>query len=160
MGEELLYSEESVALPFGEDYREVEVGRMIRVCQDVPLKLDSGAELSDIPVAFQHWGELNADKSNVILICHALTGDQYVIGQHPVTGKPGWWEVMVGPGKPVDTDRYFVICMNVLGSCMGTYGPKSTNPATGKVWATDFPVVTIPDMVRLQAIHAGCAGDW
>ena len=89
---------------------------------------------------------------NAILVCHALTGDQHVANVHPVTGKPGWWETMVGPGKPIDTDRYFVICSNVIGGCMGSTGPASTNPATGKPWGLDFPVITIRDMVRAQAM--------
>ena len=87
-----------------------------------------------------------------MLICHALTGDQHVASANPVTGKPGWWETMVGPGRPIDTERYFVICPNVLGACMGTTGPASTNPKTGKPWGLEFPVITIRDMVRAQAM--------
>jgi homoserine O-acetyltransferase len=87
-----------------------------------------------------------------VLICHALTGDQHAVNQHPVTGKPGWWETMVGPGKPIDTERYFVICPNVVGACMGTTGPASTDPQTGQPWGLEFPVVTIRDMVRAQAM--------
>ena len=86
---------------------------------------------------------LNADRSNAILICHALTGDQHVASDNPVTGKPGWWSLMVGPGKPIDTDRYFVICSNVVGGCMGTTGPASTNPATGRAYGLDLPVITV-----------------
>ena len=136
---------------FGPDYRAAEVGRIAYICNDAPLKLDSGVELRNIPIAFQSWGELNEQKSNVILIFHALTGDQYVIGKHPVTGKPGWWEQMVGPGKPIDTKRFFVLCANVLGGCMGSYSPKTTNPETGKALGLDFPVITVGDMVRVQA---------
>jgi homoserine O-acetyltransferase len=113
--------------------------------------LDSGAALSPVTVAFETYGALNDDASNAILICHALTGDQFVGSDHPVTGKPGWWSRIVGPGKLLDTDKYFVICSNVLGSCMGTTGPWQTNPATGKAWSLDFPVITIRDMVRVQA---------
>ena len=91
-------------------------------------------------------------RSNAILVCHALTGDQHVANVHPVTQKPGWWETMVGPGRPIDTDRYFVICPNVIGACMGSTGPASTNPKTGKPWGLDFPVITIRDMVRAQAM--------
>ncbi len=109
-------------------------------------------ELSPFQVAYQTYGTLDADRGNAILICHALTGDQHVANANPVTGKPGWWEVMVGPGKPIDTDRYFVICSNVLGGCLGTTGPSSTNPATGRPWGLDFPVITIRDMVRAQAM--------
>jgi len=120
--------------------------------EDAPLKLDCGASLSPFQIAYQTYGKLNADKSNVVLICHALTMDQHVANVHPVTGKSGWGEVMVGPGKPIDTDRYFVICSNVVGGCLGTTGPSSTNPKTGKLWGLDFPVITIPDMVRAHAM--------
>ena len=119
---------------------------------DQPLKLDCGVDLAPFQIAYQTYGELNADRSNAILICHALTLDQHVANVHPLTGKPGWWEIMVGPGRPLDTDRYFIICSNVIGGCMGSTGPASTNPATGKVWGLDFPVITIPDMVRAQAM--------
>ncbi|MBY0381791.1 MAG: homoserine O-acetyltransferase [Xanthobacteraceae bacterium] len=119
---------------------------------DRPLRLDCGVDLAPFQIAYQSYGTLNADKSNAILVCHALTGDQHVANTHPVTGKPGWWQTLVGPGKPVDTDRYFVICSNVVGGCMGSTGPSSINPATGKPWGLDFPVITIPDMVRAQAM--------
>jgi homoserine O-acetyltransferase/O-succinyltransferase len=118
---------------------------------DRRLALDCGAELTGVTLAYQTYGTLNADKSNAILVCHALTGDQFVADQHPITGKPGWWQVMVGPGLPIDTERYFVISANVLGGCMGTTGPGSANPATGKPYGLDFPVITIGDMVRLQS---------
>ncbi len=116
-----------------------------------PLELDSGATLSPVNVGFETYGELNEDRSNAVLICHALTGDQYVASNHPITGKPGWWERIVGPEKLVDTNKYFVICSNVLGSCLGTTGPKETNPTTEKPWGIDFPVITIRDMVKVQA---------
>ncbi len=125
---------------------------VMRFGEDAPLKLDCGVSLSPFQIAYQTYGKLNADKSNVVLICHALTMDQHVANVHPVTGKNGWGEVMVGPGKPIDTDRYFVICANVIGGCLGTTGPSSTNPKTGKLWGLDFPVITIPDMVRAQAM--------
>ena len=117
-----------------------------------PVKLDSGAEFAPIDFAYETYGMLNADKSNVILICHALTGDQYVASTHPVTGKDGWWTRMVGPGKPIDPARHCVISINVMGSCMGSSGPASIDPATGAAYAMEFPVITIPDMVRAQAI--------
>jgi homoserine O-acetyltransferase len=117
---------------------------------DDPLQLDSGTQLNHLQVAYQTYGEFNAERSNAVVICHALTGDQHVANIHPLTGKPGWWSRMVGPGKPIDTDRYFVICPNVLGGCMGTTGPASANPATGEPYGLDLPVVTIPDMVRAQ----------
>jgi homoserine O-acetyltransferase len=116
-----------------------------------PLTLDCGGSLTPYSIAYQTYGTLNRAKSNVILVCHALTGDQHVANIHPVTGKPGWWETMVGPGKPIDTDRYFVLCPNVIGGCMGSTGPSSINPATGKAYGPDFPVITIGDMVRAQA---------
>ena len=117
-----------------------------------PLLLDSGAALAPVDLAYESYGTLNADASNVILICHALTGDQYVASTHPITGKDGWWVRMVGPGKPVDTDRHFVICANVIGSCLGSSGPATINPATDEPWGMDFPVLTIADMVRAQAM--------
>jgi homoserine O-acetyltransferase len=116
-----------------------------------PLPLDSGSKLAPFSIAYQTYGELNADKSNVVLVCHALTGDQHVANTHPVTAKPGWWETMVGPCKPIDTERYFVICPNVIGGCMGSTGPSSINPATGLSYGLDFPVITVADMVRAQA---------
>ena len=125
---------------------------------DKPLKLDAGVELSPFQIAYKTYGSLNADRSNAVMICHALTGDQHVASTHPVTGKPGWWETMVGPGRPIDTERYFVICANVMGACMGTSGPSSTNPATGAPWGLDFPVITIRDMVRAQAMLLDALG--
>jgi homoserine O-acetyltransferase len=119
---------------------------------DNPLRLDAGIDLAPFQVAYQTYGTLNAAHSNAVLICHALTGDQHVANVHPLTGKPGWWEVMVGPGLPIDTERYFVICANVIGGCMGSSGPSSTNPQTGEPWGLDFPVITIRDMVRAQAM--------
>ncbi|GGD10449.1 homoserine O-acetyltransferase MetX [Aquisalinus flavus] len=116
-----------------------------------PLPLDSGETLSGVQVAYRTWGQLNAAKSNAIMICHALTADQFAVEDHPVTGKPGWWQHLVGPGKLIDTDRYFVICSNVLGGCMGTTGPSSINPATGKPYGLSLPVITLGDMVRAQA---------
>jgi homoserine O-acetyltransferase len=118
---------------------------------DRPIKLDCGVELGPVTVAYQTYGTLNADRSNAILMCHALTGDHYVADPHPITGKPGWWNELVGPGLLFDTDRYFLICSNVLGGCMGTTGPKEINPATGKPWGLSFPVITIGDMVLVQA---------
>lgn len=111
------------------------------------LPLDNGQALSDVTIAFETYGELAEDKSNAILICHALTGDQYVASDHPVTGKPGWWARMVGPGKVIDTDRYHVICANVIGSCMGSTGPASL-ASDGEPYAMRFPVITVRDMVR------------
>jgi homoserine O-acetyltransferase len=118
---------------------------------DEALPLDCGSSLKPFSIAYQTYGELNRDKSNLVLVCHALTGDQHVANLHPVTGKPGWWDTMVGPGKPIDTNRYFVLCANVIGGCMGSTGPSSNNPATGRAYGLDFPVITVRDMVRAQA---------
>lgn len=126
--------------------------------RDKPLRLDAGVDLSPFQIAYQTYGTLNAERSNAILVCHALTGDQHVANISPVTGKPGWWETMVGPGKPIDTDRYFVICSNVLGGCLGTTGPASPNPQTGEAWGLDLPVITVHDMVRAQAMLIDAMG--
>ena len=111
--------------------------------------LESGAVLPELEVAYRTYGQPNADRSNAVLVCHALTADQYVAETHPLTGKPGWWDSVVGPGQPIDTDRFFVICANVLGGCMGSTGPGSVKPGGG-LWGTEFPTVTIRDMVRAQ----------
>src|SRR2546430_17681295 len=100
---------------------------VVRFGMDKPLALDAGIELAPFQIGYHTYGTLNAERSNAVLICHALTGDQHVANLHPVTQKPGWWETMVGPGRPIDTGRYFVICPNVLGACMGTTGPASTD---------------------------------
>jgi homoserine O-acetyltransferase len=115
---------------------------------DDGLTLDCGVTLSTLTVAYRTYGTLNADRTNAILICHALTLDQYVAEPHPLTGKDGWWDMVVGPSRPVDTNRYFVICANVLGGCMGSTGPRSERD--GQSWGIDFPTVTIRDMVRAQ----------
>ncbi len=125
--------------------------KIVRFPESQPLRLDSGREIAPLAIAYETYGELNADKSNAVLICHALTGDQHVASRHPVTGKGGWWETLVGPGKPIDTDRYYVICPNILGGCMGSTGPASRNPATGRPYGVEFPVITIGDMVNAQA---------
>ena len=131
------------------------------------LPLDGGGELTRVELAFETYGDLNADRSNAILLCHALTGDQYVASPHPITGKPGWWERMVGPGKPIDTDRFHIICANVIGSCMGSTGPAS-EASDGHPYAMRFPVITIRDMVRahiglldmldIETLHAVVGG--
>lgn len=114
-----------------------------------PLRLDGGALLSPVEIAYETYG----DPANpAILICHALTGDQHVASDHPITGKPGWWTRYVGPGQPIDPERHFIICSNALGGCMGSSGPATINPATGQPWGMSFPVITIRDMVRAQAM--------
>jgi len=117
-----------------------------------PLRLVSGQRLGPFTVAYQTYGTLNAERSNAILVCHALTGDQFAAEPHPITGKPGWWDLVVGPGLPIDTDRFCVICINVLGGCMGTAGPRDINPQTGERFGLDFPVITITDMVAAQKL--------
>ena len=117
-----------------------------------PLRLDGGSSLASVEIAYETYGTLADDASNAVLVCHALTMDQHVASVHPRTGKPGWWRQMVGPGRPIDTTRDFVICANVLGSCMGSSGPASIDPATGREWGMAFPVITIRDMVRAQAM--------
>lgn len=115
------------------------------------MALECGVHLNHMAVAYRTYGQLNAGRSNAILVCHALTGDQYVAERHPLTGRQGWWELVVGPGRPVDTNRFFVICANVLGGCMGSTGPRSPRHDDPSVpWGTDFPPVTIGDMVRAQ----------
>lgn len=125
---------------------------VLRFGPDEPLKLEAGIDLAPFQIAYQTYGELNEARSNAVLVCHALTGDQHVANTHPVTGKPGWWEALIGPGKIVDTNRFFVICANVIGGCLGSTGPASTNPSTGRPYGLDLPVITIRDMVRAQAM--------
>ncbi|MEQ9179618.1 MAG: homoserine O-acetyltransferase [Nitratireductor sp.] len=126
--------------------------RVARFGPDRPLSLDSGKVLSPFQIAYETYGALNPARSNAILICHALTGDQYVASRNPITGKPGWWESLVGPGKVIDTGRFFVICSNVIGGCLGSTGPASLNPETGRAYGLDLPIVTIGDMVRAQTM--------
>ena len=121
------------------------------VLEDAQLTLDNGSVLDTLTLAYRTYGMLNDDKSNAVLICHALTGDHHPSGANPLTGRAGWWDNMVGPGKPIDTDRYFVICQNVIGGCAGSTGPSSQR-ADGTPYGLDFPVITIGDMVRAQNV--------
>ena len=116
------------------------------------LLLDSGKSINKFQIAYQTYGELNSNKDNAILICHALTGDQFPAEESPITKKNGWWDLMVGPNRPIDTNKYFVICSNVLGGCVGTTGPNDINPETSKIYGLDFPTITIRDMVKVQKI--------
>lgn len=116
------------------------------------LKLNSGEEIADFEIAYNSWGELNAEKDNVIVVFHALTGDQYVAGEHPITGKPGWWDDILGDGNILDSSKYFIICANVIGGCMGSFGPKEINPKTKQPYAVDFPILTISDIVNAQSL--------
>ncbi len=122
------------------------------VTLDKGIKLDCGVELSPLTIAYETYGKLNEDKTNAVLILHALTGDAHVAGYDKETGDSGWWEIMVGPGKGIDTDKYFVICSNVIGGCKGTTGPASINPDTGEPYGLNFPSITIFDMVRAQKL--------
>lgn len=117
-----------------------------------PLELVSGSELGPVTVAYETYGELSADRDNAVFVCHALTGDAHAAGRHsPENRKPGWWDNAVGPGKMLDTNRYFVICANILGGCQGTTGPGSPNPATGEPFGMEFPVITIGDIVDVHS---------
>jgi homoserine O-acetyltransferase/O-succinyltransferase len=143
----------NIIAPVSRRYSEVHTpsSPVVHFDAGAPLKLACQQDLAPFSIAYETYGTLNAAKSNAILICHALTADQYVASAHPITGKPGWWEAVVGPGKPIDTDRFFVICSNILGGCMGSTGPASINPKTGAPYGLDFPVITIGDMVDAQA---------
>ncbi len=124
------------------------------------IKLDNGATLAPVEIAYESYGQLNAAKNNAILVTHAFSGDAHAAGISHDGGKPGWWDNMIGPGKAFDTNKYFVFCTNVLGGCRGTTGPGSTNPETNAPYAMSFPVITIGDMVRLQRMlvdHFGIA---
>ncbi len=117
-----------------------------------PLELDSGGLLAPLCIAYETYGRLNEERSNAILICHALSGDAHAAGYHEKDGKPGWWNIAIGPGKGFDTDRYFIICSNVIGGCQGSTGPSSVDPVTGKPYGINFPVITIRDMVKAQKL--------
>jgi homoserine O-acetyltransferase len=143
----------------GGETSDIEIGGgVMRFADDAPLRLDSGAVLHNLEVAYKTYGRLNADRSNAVLVCHALTGDQHAASRHPVTGKPGWWNEVIGAGKPLDPARHFIICANVIGGCMGSTGPASISPATGRPYGLSFPVITIPDMVRAQAMLIDALG--
>jgi homoserine O-acetyltransferase len=119
---------------------------------DMPLKLDCGRELAAYDLVYETYGKLNSERSNAILICHALSGDHHAAGYHSMDDKkPGWWESAIGPGKPIDTDKFYVVCLNNLGGCKGSSGPNTVNPESGKPWGPDFPIVTVRDWVESQA---------
>ena len=115
-----------------------------------PLKLDCGKTVKDFPLAYETYGKLSENRDNAILVFHALTGDQFVTGTNPVTNKEGWWITAVGPGKAIDTNKYFVICANVIGGCMGSWGPSNKNKETDQLYGLDFPVITIKDIIKAQ----------
>ena len=136
-----------------------------------PQKLDCGKEISNFPISYETYGTLNEKKDNAILVFHALTGDQFASGKNPITNKDGWWSYALGSGKAIDTEKFFVICANVIGGCMGSYGPSTIDEETGKPIGINFPVITINDMVKAQynllehfkidklfAVIGGCMG--
>jgi homoserine O-acetyltransferase len=132
--------------------RSLAASEVVRFMPAEPLRLDCGASLGPLTIAYKTYGHLAPARGNVVLVCHALTGDQHVASDHPVTGKPGWWARMIGPDRPLDTRRYFVVCANVVGGCMGTTGPGFLDPTTGKPYAMRFPFITVGDMVRAQSL--------
>ena len=131
---------------------------VMRFAADKPLRLDSGARIHGLEVAYNTYGRLNEARSNAVLVCHALSMDQHAASRHPITGKPGWWDQVIGPGRPLDTDRLFVICSNVVGGCSGTTGPSSIDPSTAEPYGLKFPMVTVADMVRAQAMLVEALG--
>ncbi len=126
--------------------------------EDEPLRLASGRTLGPVDVAYETYGTLNADASNAVLVCHALTGDAHAAGFHEGDKRPGWWDTLIGPGKPLDTDRFFVICSNLLGGCQGTTGPSSPRPDTGEPYGLDFPLVLMEDFVNVHRALARYLG--
>lgn len=130
----------------------VETQRVVVFDQDHPLTLDSGAVIQEVEVAYETYGDLNEDRSNAVFICHALSGDAHAAGIHEGDdpNRPGWWDNLIGPGRPLDTDRLFVICANVLGGCKGTTGPSSIDPATGKPYGLRFPLIQVRDLVNVH----------
>ncbi|WP_300082872.1 homoserine O-acetyltransferase [Propioniciclava sp.] len=129
--------------------------RTVRLFTDAPLRLTHGGELRDVEVAYETYGRLDAAGANAVYICHALTGDAHAAGWHAGDRRAGWWDNLIGPGKPLDTDRFFVVCANLLGGCQGTTGPSSVNPATGRAWGLDFPLLVMEDFV---AVHRALCG--
>jgi homoserine O-acetyltransferase len=142
----------------GEQRSTTDGGGLMRFGPDQRLELDSGARIDGLQIAYKTYGRLNAARSNAILVCHALSLDQYVASSHPVSGRRAWWRTLVGPGLPLDPERHFIICSNVVGGCMGSTGPSSINPATGAPWGLAFPMITIADMVRAQAMLVRALG--
>lgn len=137
---------------FGPKFQKHKIGNIVKLAKDSDLYLDCGKKISNFNIAYQTYGKLNDDKSNAILICHAFTGDQYVASINPVTKKNGWWYEVVGKGRAIDTDKYFVICSNVIGGCMGSFGPKDINFDNNQIYGSNFPIITISDMVKAQKL--------
>lgn len=137
---------------FGPNFKKYQIGDIVKLAKNSELSLDCGKKISNFNIAYQTYGNLNANKSNAILICHAFTGDQYVASDNPVTAKKGWWHEVVGSGRAIDTDKYFVICSNVIGGCMGSFGPKDINCKDNRIYGSNFPIITISDMVKAQKL--------
>jgi homoserine O-acetyltransferase len=144
--------QEAVAPAYPPDSVGLVAPRLLTLDSECQLRLESGVALSPVTIAYETYGELNPARDNAVLVCHALSGSAHAAGYHGTGAgeKPGWWELMIGPGKAIDTTRWFVICSNFLGGCYGTTGPTSTDPGTGRPWGARFPVFTIRDMVELQ----------
>ncbi|WP_320668560.1 homoserine O-acetyltransferase MetX [Patulibacter defluvii] len=128
----------------------VETQRIVLFDEQRPLRLDNGSTLAPVEVAYETYGTLDADGANAVVVCHALTGDAHAAGHHGDPERRGWWDVLIGPGRPVDSDRRFVVCANLLAGCRGTTGPSSVDPRTGEPYGLDFPALTIADLVRVQ----------
>ncbi len=128
----------------------VHTERVVLFDRDDPLVLESGATIAPVEVAFETYGSLDEARSNVVFVCHALTGDAHAAGHHGDRSRPGWWDNLVGPGRPVDTDRFLVICPNLLGGCQGTTGPSSIDPRTGRAYGLRFPLFTVRDLTRVH----------
>ena len=128
------------------------------IAHDRPFVLENGSSLREVVMAYETWGELNSASSNAVLVCHALTGDSHAATHDQRGGSEGWWDDLIGPGRPIDTDNHFVVCINVLGGCQGSTGPSSLNPDTDKPYGSAFPTVTIRDIVRAQAKVADLLG--
>jgi len=125
----------------------VETQRVVLFDEDDPLELESGARLAPVQIAFETYGSLDAARSNTVFVCHALTGDAHAAGHHGDQSRRGWWDSMIGPGRPLDTDRFFIVCANLLGGCSGTTGPSSVDPRTGRAHGMRFPLLTVRDLV-------------
>lgn len=138
------------AADLGPGLGEVRTRRVVLFTRDDPLVLDNGARLGPVEVAYETYGTLDAEGTNAVVVCHALTGDAHAAGHHGDPARRGWWDVLIGPGRPVDTDRAFVVCANLLGGCRGTTGPSSVDPRTGEAYGLDFPALTVADLVRVQ----------
>jgi homoserine O-acetyltransferase len=129
---------------------EVRTERIVLFPTEDPLVLETGARLAPVEVAYETYGTLDADGTNAVVLCHALTGDAHAAGHHGDPSRRGWWDALVGPGRPIDTDRFFVVCANLLGGCRGTTGPSSTDPRAGRAYGLDFPALAVADLVRVQ----------